>query len=666
MKLLNVQLAYMKDNKIKKLNFNTREFENEEFSFSLIEKEESKGRILSGFINPKEKVQMKKLVVSFGIDIWGKKMITNGYQSWSETKQLDMNGKMKSLNPILKPLMNNYGDYTFANYSGKEGKLHSHLFAMLSDNRETVFFGGLNEKYGYNIFYVDLNKNEVSLEIDVEDMIIAEKIEIMKVYHSIGEENEVFEHYCKLHGYKEEMADQCTGWTSWYNYYTDITEEIILNNLENISKENIEMDIYQIDDGYQKSVGDWLETNEKFPDGMRKISDEIHVKGYKAGLWLAPFVCEKKSDIYKEHKDWILKDKKGKLVQAGWTPLWSGKFFALDIYNEEVREYLRDVFTLVLNEWNFDMVKLDFLYAVAIIPQKGKSRGAVMYEAMDFLRELVGDKIILGCGVPLGASFNKVDYCRIGADVALQWEDERLKKLNYKERVSTHASLHNTIWRNKFNGKFFLNDPDVFILRDENNKLTRIQKETLFLLNNLLGGLVFFSDDVSNYSEEQMRLFKSMFPKAEAKVKYISCEDELYNINYDIEENQYVLYSNLSNNEKKFILDKGLYFCKEENSLIVNGNSEIILKPYESKQFVKIIINESEINIAGTKGHLFPKFEIDKFEVNGNIVEIKKKDSFQLKTEVILISKGYEEIKVNGEEITGIKKEGYYIFDYSI
>ncbi len=30
-------------------------------------------------------------------------------------------------------------------------------------------------------------------------------------------------------------------------------------------------------------------------------------------------------------------------------------------------------------------------------------------------------KIILGCGVPLMPAFGKVDFCRIGADVDLEW-----------------------------------------------------------------------------------------------------------------------------------------------------------------------------------------------------------------------------------------------------
>jgi hypothetical protein len=46
-----------------------------------------------------------------------------------------------------------------------------------------------------------------------------------------------------------------------------------------------------------------------------------------------------------------------------------------------------------------------------------------MWEAMDLIRDMVGpEKLVLGCGVPLAAAFRKVDYCRIGSDVAPWWE----------------------------------------------------------------------------------------------------------------------------------------------------------------------------------------------------------------------------------------------------
>lgn len=70
---------------------------------------------------------------------------------------------------------------------------------------------------------------------------------------------------------------------------------------------------------------------------------------------------------------------------------WGG-FYALDIEVPEVKNYIKHFFDVILNDWGFDLVKLDFLYAAAIIPNHGKSRGQLMCEAMDFLRECVGEK----------------------------------------------------------------------------------------------------------------------------------------------------------------------------------------------------------------------------------------------------------------------------------
>lgn len=46
---------------------------------------------------------------------------------------------------------------------------------------------------------------------------------------------------------------------------------------------------FQVDDGYQTAVGDWLSVDsKKFPFGMRRVADAVHQRGLKAGLWLAP------------------------------------------------------------------------------------------------------------------------------------------------------------------------------------------------------------------------------------------------------------------------------------------------------------------------------------------------------------------------------------------
>jgi len=196
------------------------------------------------------------------------------------------------------------------------------------------------------------------------------------------------------------------------------------------------------------------------------------------------------------------------------------------------------------------MVKLDFLYAVALAPPPNKTRGQVMHEAMTFLRNIVDNKLILGCGVPLGSSFGLVDYCRIGADVHLRWEHRLLKWLRGRERVSTILSLQNTLSRWQLDGRAFYNDPDVFILRKSKQKLTLQQQHTLFLINVLLGSVLFTSDDVSEYSEATWEMYDHVLQWKDSQVEKVICEDSFYEIHFTHKNEKHIAYCNLSDKKR--------------------------------------------------------------------------------------------------------------------
>jgi alpha-galactosidase len=220
---------------------------------------------------------------------------------------------------------------------------------------------------------------------------------------------------------------------------------------------------------------------------------------------------------------------------------------------------------------------------------------------MVFLREIVGDKIILGCGVPLGPAFGLVEYCRIGSDVALKWEDKFLGSFKYRERVSTINSLRSTIGRRHLNGNVFYNDPDVFILREKNNKLTKEQRKTLFILNLIFGGLVFTSDNIDEYSEEEMSTYLSLFPIKEKKIESVVFDGGVCRIRFHIDDMEYVVLSNLGSVERNATLDDGLYFGKEVGK--VSGGNNIMIKPYETICLLKP--KDKKFEITGSTGCVF-------------------------------------------------------------
>jgi alpha-galactosidase len=221
---------------------------------------------------------------------------------------------------------------------------------------------------------------------------------------------------------------------------------------------------------------------------------------------LAPFVCERDSRLAEEHPDWLLHDAHGNAVRAGFH--WSGSY-ALDTLHPEARAYVRDVLRTVVREWGFGLLKLDFLYAACMVPHDGLNRGELMADAMDLLREAAGpDALLLGCGVPLASAFGVVDYCRIGCDVGLDWDDKPHMRLLHRERVSTKNSLGNTVSRAPLDGRAFGNDPDVFFLRDDVKFSARHRRE-LLETDARCGSMLLTSDDMGAWGTAERELFQA-------------------------------------------------------------------------------------------------------------------------------------------------------------
>ena len=500
-----------------KLNFSyktgkelkTTEISNDDVSFDLRQAENG----LTLTVIPKKEISDISFYLERGYEYpQDSRFFANGFQSWTDTKEFAKNELMADEGIVGKGLfgkspfgMNLVGNYTFVEQSKECGVFHSISFAYVRNEKNIDFFGSLNDRTGYTIIYADMNKNTLRFSKDVEGITISEPYELLDLYFDNGGYDEVFDRYFAKMNVKPLTDKKIKGYTSWYNYYQNINEKIILRDLDAISEKTDKVNTFQIDDGYQTSVGDWISINKtKFPNGMKPIVEKIHAKGWQAGLWLSPFGAQKGSKLASEHSDWLVKGKNGKPIMVGAN--WGG-FYAIDIDNTDARAYIKNVFDTVLNDWGFDLVKLDFLYATAVVPLHNKTRGQLAYESIDFLRECVGNKQILGCGVQQMPCFGKVEYMRIGADMDLGWKHKFFRNLTHREDVSTPNAIHNSVYRRCLNNRAFLCDPDVFLLRRSNIKFTFEQQKVLAKFIKLFGSVLFMSDNVDEYDDEQMAVF---------------------------------------------------------------------------------------------------------------------------------------------------------------
>ncbi|HET9830224.1 MAG TPA: hypothetical protein VFP91_00885, partial [Vicinamibacterales bacterium] len=102
-----------------------------------------------------------------------------------------------------------------------------------------------------------------------------------------------------------------SGWCSWYCFGPRVTAQQVLDNLNAIANDVPSLKYIQIDDGYQRAMGDWLETGAAFGGDIRRVLDEIRRRGFEAAIWVAPFVAEEQSTAFQQHRDWFIKDETG-------------------------------------------------------------------------------------------------------------------------------------------------------------------------------------------------------------------------------------------------------------------------------------------------------------------------------------------------------------------
>lgn len=457
--------------------------------------------------------------------------LANGYQCWSESPML---GKNHALSSEAFPEREVFGDSAIYRYSQLNGHLHSWSFTYttLDGAAQNAFYGALDEDLFSTVFEIDLNAQtlDIALECEGADWArIRSPRDAGRDDHLIGawmlaESTSTFlpmmasvqnlwmklirqhERIARNQSHEEfvEQIKPVTGYTSWYHRYNAISEETLMADLEGIQS-STGYGIFQVDDGYQAAVGDWLKFSPQFPNGLKPLFEKAKGKGLERGIWCAPFIALEHSNIVKLHPEWVLKDKTGQPVVCGNHPLWGGLFFALDTENLEFRAHLSEVLRTYFQDWGCSFLKADFLYASARIASGSLTRSQRAARAHQFLFDeccKYGAKL-LSCGATLSSAYGRCHYSRVGPDVCETWENGEMGAASSREKVSTRATLVNTITRACLDGICFGNDPDVVILRDEKQQMTREERHLLATLNSHLGSLVFCSDPVQEFTDWQ-------------------------------------------------------------------------------------------------------------------------------------------------------------------
>ena len=141
---------------------------------------------------------------------------------------------------------------------------------------------------------------------------------------------------------------------SWEGIYLDITEERIIQMMDDISKFGGEL--FVMDDGWfgdkyprkvdNSSLGDWVVDKQKLPNGIKALTDAARQRGIKFGIWIEPEMTNTVSELYEQHPDWVLQVKGRELKQGR-----GGTQVVLDMTNPKVQDFVFGVVDNLMTQY---------------------------------------------------------------------------------------------------------------------------------------------------------------------------------------------------------------------------------------------------------------------------------------------------------------------------
>jgi hypothetical protein len=298
---------------------------------------------------------------------------------------------------------------------------------------------------------------------------------------------------------------------TWYSVQFGASEKTVLENArwlaENLRDYGatcvwVDWEWYHSNFVGQESPGiDIFNPNkERYPNGLKYVSDEIRKLGLIPALWIAATDDTNKNIMMQEHEDWIL------VELPRW---WCGRWFVDPTHPGVLGEYIPAVFRQLL-DWGFEVFKWDDLPGALNTYDRHHDRfynrdistEQALREVMRIARGIIGDnRYIMSCsGETTRAITFAADYfdgARIGGDI-FSWDEFVLECI---DKVLKYYVYHNVLW---------YADADNLVVRSEHNNMEQARSRVSFY--GLLGLPITLGDNLPDLEENRVELLKRALP----------------------------------------------------------------------------------------------------------------------------------------------------------
>lgn len=159
--------------------------------------------------------------------------------------------------------------------------------------------------------------------------------------HGKGAASRNLHRWAKKYRLLDGNGSRLTLLNNWEATYFDFDENKLTGLFKGAKK--LGVDMFLLDDGWfgnkyprnddRAGLGDWQENVKKLPHGIGHLVKEATAAGVKFGIWLEPEMVNPKSELYEQHRDWVIR-------QPERPEHYFRNQLVLDLSNPEVQDFV--------------------------------------------------------------------------------------------------------------------------------------------------------------------------------------------------------------------------------------------------------------------------------------------------------------------------------------
>lgn len=480
----------------------------------------------------------------------------------------------------------NYGKIVIENRRGISTHNHNPYFILDKNATETtgeVFFGALKltgnfsgvieqTQYGETLVQLGINSHDFLLKLECGQEFISPAI--IAGYTNSG--FETMSH--NIHNFAKNNILRNGLRKVLYNSWEATEFKVSCEEQIKLAKKAKEIgaELFVVDDGWfgerdgiDNGLGDWYVNEQKFPQGLTPLINEVKSMDMMFGIWVEPEMVNPLSKLYNEHPNWIYHfDKRESDTSRGQ--------YVLDLTKNEVKEFIYNMLDNLLSNYEIDYIKWD---ANRPISQTNLEKD-IWYKHIEAVYDIVKAIKVKHPNVLFEACASgggRIDYGILGIfdDFWTSDNTDAYDRLFIQESYSYMYPIKAM--------RAWVTDCPNFL-----SKRTIPMK---FRYHSAMMGTLGIGCNILKFTEEDVELSKSLI-KEYKDIRHIVQEGDFYRLENTFQ-NDYKIYQYLKE-------DEGLIFAFLPQSKIGHRDVNIKFRNLKENRVYSLKINDENIEKSGS------------------------------------------------------------------